>query len=237
MRVLSINSAQDIDRQLTPLLREYRSLSGLASIRYQGDRHIFDIAWWGSDKGISAQQQLMVQHDDAGWRLAQDAETSVQPRSDEKAILSHVRVLEGAPPLSEYWTLFDTNDEVFNAGRTAQAATILFSITQNTQIEQLGRYIHTLRRQRGTALKIIVREQTPSLRATDERLLLSSGASLVIPSSASLSPLPDANRKRTEPKVLPPYPGRFCHPADLEPAVKAARLPEVGCPSAKRCTT
>ncbi len=184
---LAINSAQDIDRQLTPLLREYRSLSGLASIRYQGDRHIFDIAWWGSDKGISAQQQLMVQHDDAGWRLAQDAETSVQPRSDEKAILSHVRVLEGAPPLSEYWTLFDTNDEVFNAGRTAQAATILFSITQNTQIEQLGRYIHTLRRQRGTALKIIVREQTPSLRATDERLLLSSGASLVIPSSASLS--------------------------------------------------
>ncbi|MFS9668907.1 BcsE family c-di-GMP-binding protein, partial [Klebsiella pneumoniae] len=84
-------------------------------------------------------------------------------------------------------TLFDTNDEVFNAGRTAQAATVLFSITQNTQIEQLGRYIHTLRRQRGTALKIIVREQTPSLRATDERLLLSSGASLVIPSSASLS--------------------------------------------------
>lgn len=81
---LAINSAQDIDRQLTPLLREYRSLSGLASIRYQGDRHIFDIAWWGSDKGISAQQQLMVQHDDAGWRLAQDAETSVQPRSDEK---------------------------------------------------------------------------------------------------------------------------------------------------------
>lgn len=44
----------------------------------------FDIARWGSDKGISAQQQLMMQHDDAGWRLAQDAETSVQPRSDEK---------------------------------------------------------------------------------------------------------------------------------------------------------
>ena len=172
----------------------------------------------------------MVQHDDAGWRLAQDAETSVQPRSDEKAILSHVRVLEGAPPLSEYWTLFDTNDEVFNAGRTAQAATILFSITQNTQIEQLGRYIHTLRRQRGTALKIIVREQTPSLRATDERLLLSSGASLVIPSSASLSRCLTLTRKRTRTQKFSRHiPEAFCHPADLEPAVKAARLPEVGC--------
>ena len=62
-------------------------------------------------------------------------------------------MLEGAPALSEYWTLFETNDAVFEAGRTAQAATLLFSITQNEQIEQLGRYIHTLRRQRGSALK------------------------------------------------------------------------------------
>ena len=95
----------------------------------------FDIAWWGSDKGISAQQQLMVQHDDAGWRLAQDAETSVQPRSDEKAILSHVRVLEGAPPLSEYWTLFDTNDEVFNAGRTAQAGVVHGDLLQAQHVQ------------------------------------------------------------------------------------------------------
>jgi hypothetical protein len=35
-------------------------------------------------------------------------------------------------------------------------------MTQNEQIEQLGRYIHTLRRQRGSALKIVVREQRPA---------------------------------------------------------------------------
>ncbi len=176
--LLVLNSGHDIDKQLSPLLREYRSLSGLASIRYQGDNHLFDIAWWGSEKGISARQQLIVLHDENGWRLAQDEETVVQPRSDEKTILSNLRVLEGAPALSEYWTLFETNDAVFNAGRMAQAATLIFSITQNEQIEQLGRYIHTLRRQRGSALKIVVREQTPSLRVTDERLLLTSGAPL-----------------------------------------------------------
>ncbi|HEC2073440.1 cellulose biosynthesis protein BcsE [Klebsiella oxytoca] len=185
--LLVLNSGHDIDKQLSPLLREYRSLSGLASIRYQGDNHLFDIAWWGSEKGISARQQLIVLHDENGWRLAQDEETVVQPRSDEKTILSNLRVLEGAPALSEYWSLFETNDAVFNAGRMAQAATLIFSITQNEQIEQLGRYIHTLRRQRGSALKIVVREQTPSLRATDERLLLSSGANMVIPSGAPLS--------------------------------------------------
>ena len=185
--LLILNSDNDIDKQLSPLLREYRALSGLASIRYQGDSFLFDIAWWGSEKGMSAQQQLTLIQDEDGWRLAEEEEAMVQPRSDEKVVLSNLRVLEGAPALSEYWTLFDTNDGVFNAARTAQAATLLFSLTQNEQIEQLGRYIHTLRRQRGSALKIVVREQRPSLRTTDERLLLSSGANMVIPFSAPLS--------------------------------------------------
>ena len=80
-----LNSANDTDKQLSPLLRQYRALSGLASIRYQGDSHLFDIAWWGSEKGISAQQQLVILHDDEGWRLAQNEEAVVQPRSDEKS--------------------------------------------------------------------------------------------------------------------------------------------------------
>ena len=185
--LLVLNSGQNVDKQLSPLLNEYRSLSGLASLRYQGDSFLFDIAFWGSEKGMSAQQQLAVLHGDDGWRLAEEEEATVQPRSDEKVVLSNLRVLEGAPALSEYWTLFDTNDAVFNAARKSQAATLLFSITQNEQIEQLGRYIHILRKQRGSALKIVVREQTPSLRTTDERLLLSSGANMVIPSSAPLS--------------------------------------------------
>ena len=80
--------------------------------------------------------------DDDGWRLAEEEEERWQLRSDEKVILSNLRVLEGAPPLSEYWTLFETNDGVFNAASMAQAATLIFH-DQNEQIEQLGRYIHT----------------------------------------------------------------------------------------------
>ena len=184
---LVLNPGADIDKQLSPLLREHRRLSGLASLRYHGDSHLFDIVWWGSEKGVSAQQQLIVMQDRNGWRLAENEEPVVQPRSDDKAVLCNLRVLEGAPALSEYWALFETNDALFTAARTAQAATVLFSITQNVQIEQLGRSIHTLRRQRGSALKIVVREQAPCLRATDERLLLSCGANIVIPCSATLS--------------------------------------------------
>ncbi|MDP1211544.1 BcsE family c-di-GMP-binding protein, partial [Klebsiella pneumoniae] len=45
----------------------------------------------------------------------------------------------------------------------------------------------TPRPQRGTALTHTHRQQPPRLRATEDRLLHSSGASLVIPRSASLS--------------------------------------------------
>uniref|UniRef100_UPI00222883D1 BcsE family c-di-GMP-binding protein n=1 Tax=Klebsiella pneumoniae TaxID=573 RepID=UPI00222883D1 len=90
-------------------------------------------------------------------------------------------------PLSEHWQLFNHNEDLFNEARTAQAATVVFSLQQNAQIEPLARSIHTLRRQRGSAMKILVRENTASLRATDERLLLACGANMVIPWNAPLS--------------------------------------------------
>lgn len=185
--LLILNPGINADTQTSLLLGEYRSLSGLASLRYQGDSQLLDIVFWANEKGVSARQQLLINQKDDGWHLAQDEVANVQPRSDEKTVLSNINILEGAPALSEHWALFDTNDAVFNAARTAQAATVIFSLSQNSQIEALARNIHTLRRQRGSALKLIVREATACLRATDERLLLSCGANVVIPASAPLS--------------------------------------------------
>lgn len=185
--LLVLNPGNNADAQISLLLGAYRSLSGLASLRYQGDSQLLDISYWANEKGVSARQQLLITHNGNRWQLSQDEIANVQPRSDEKEVLSNIAILEGAPALSEHWSLFDTNDAVFNAARTAQAATVIFSLNQNSQVEQLARFTHTLRRQRGSALKIIVRETTASLRATDERLLLSCGANLVISANAPLS--------------------------------------------------
>lgn len=185
--LLVINPAKNSDRQSSILMGKYRSLFGLASLRYESGTHLYDIAWWCNDRGVSAQQQLTLEHRDGLWQLAKQEEASVQPRSDEKQVLSNVDVLEGAPALSEHWTLFETNEGMFNESRTSQAATIIFALRQNNQIETIARHIHTLRRQRGSALKIIVRETKASLRATDERLLLGCGANMVIPWNAPLS--------------------------------------------------
>ena len=168
--LLIVNPGSNNDKLFSLLMAEYRSLFGLASVRDQAGSYLYDIAFWCNEKGVSARQQLTLKHIEGEWHLAQQEETVVQPRSDEKRILSHIAVLEGAPALSENWTLFDSNEALFHEARTTQAATLIFSLMQNNQIETLARQIHTLRRQRGSALKIIVRENNTSLRATDERL-------------------------------------------------------------------
>ncbi|NHV24582.1 cellulose biosynthesis protein BcsE [Escherichia coli] len=56
--LLVINPGNNNDKQFSLLLEEYRSLFGLASLRFQGDQHLLDIAFWCNEKGVSARQQL-----------------------------------------------------------------------------------------------------------------------------------------------------------------------------------
>jgi cellulose biosynthesis protein BcsE len=185
--ILLLNTGNKSDKQRSLLVSEHRILNGLATMRYQGDICRYDVSFWCNEKGVSAQQQLDLQWQNEEWRLVETADADLQPRSDEKQILSHSAILEGAPPLSEYWQLFNTNDALFEAARSAQASTVIFSLAKNNQIDDLAHQIHTLRRQRGSAMKIVVRENNASLRATDERLLLGCGATLIIPWNAPLS--------------------------------------------------
>lgn len=185
--LLFVNVGNNIDKQFSLLINEHRSLSGLASLRAQTDIHRYDVAFWCNEKGVTADQQLDVQWHKQSWQVVENVENTPQPRSDEKRVMSHIAVLEGAPALSENWQLFENNEQLFVAARSAQAATIIFSLTQNSQINSIARQIHALRRQRGSALKLIVRENHASLRATDERLMLGCGATLIIPWNAPLS--------------------------------------------------
>lgn len=186
--LLIVNPGNNSDKQFIQLINAHRYLDGLASLRQNGNFYRYDIAYWCNEKGVSAQQQLTVgRFTRGGWRVVAQEEHSPQPRSDEKQVLAHVVVLEGAPPLSENWLLYENNDALLEAARGAQAATVVFSLSKNTQIEGLAHQIHTLRRQRGTIMKIVVRENKASLRATDERLLLGCGANLIISWNAPLS--------------------------------------------------
>lgn len=185
--LLLLSPCLDPDPHISALANQYAALSGLTTLRYQGDTWLYDVAFWFNQKGVSARQQLRLIEAGLRWTLPPQQEIAPQSRNDERRVLSHLSVLEGAPPLSENWSLFDSNDALFAEARQAQAATVIFALTSNSQVESVARQIHALRRQRGSAMKIIVRESQGSVRATDERLLLGCGANIVIPWNAPLS--------------------------------------------------
>lgn len=178
------NGVNNIRKILTS---QHHRLWGLVSLRWLQDQYRYDVAFWSNAGGVSANQDAEIIYDDSGWRIAEEKPESHQPRNDDYLYLAHASVLEGAPPLSENWKLFDSNKALADAAYAAQAATLIFSLKQNDQIDELARLVHGLRRQRGNALKLIIRESAPSLRFSDERLLLACGANLVIPYNAPLS--------------------------------------------------
>jgi cellulose biosynthesis protein BcsE len=107
--------------------------------------------------------------------------------NDENQFLAQEGVLEGAPPLSSQWQLFNDNEGVFSRAQQANAATVIFSLAHNQDINTLAKMVHSLRRSRGNTLKIVVREISASLRYSDERLLLACGVNAIVPTAASLS--------------------------------------------------
>ena len=185
--ILVINPVNSLDSQTARLMGSFRTLSGLADLHNLGDQYQYNVLWWCTDKSITGRQQLALKSEDAGWEVIHPEDTTPQSGNDEKQILCHIDVLDGAPALSEHWTLFRTNNALFNEARNAVAATIIFSVNQVSHVERAARAIHTLRLQRGSALKLIIREKSACLRATDERLLLGCGANLVIPWTTPLS--------------------------------------------------
>ncbi|XPE62334.1 BcsE family c-di-GMP-binding protein [Shigella flexneri] len=68
------------------MLEEYRSLFGLASLRFQGLRTFAGRSPLCNEKGVSARQQLSVQQQNGIWTLVQSEEAGIQRRSDEKRI-------------------------------------------------------------------------------------------------------------------------------------------------------
>lgn len=83
--LLVINPENNNDKQFSLLLEEYRSLFGLASLRFQGDQHLLDIAFWCNEKGVSARQQLSVQQQNGIWTLVQSEEAEINHAATKNA--------------------------------------------------------------------------------------------------------------------------------------------------------
>ncbi|WP_213991056.1 cellulose biosynthesis protein BcsE [Sodalis sp. dw_96] len=185
---LILSYGSGVSQLKNQLISQFPSLSGLSSVQSLQDCVRYQVSWWFSGKGLIANQAMTWEMDDRQRFVQSILLPSYSPSvNDEQLCLAEKSVLEGAPPLSVNWRLLEDNALLMQQGMLRHSATLIFALTESEQVAELAQQIHTLRRQRGVALKIVVREMKASLRYTDERLLQACGANLVVPYIAPLS--------------------------------------------------
>lgn len=178
-----------VSRLRSLLATQHRQLSGLSHLQWQQDRAQYLISWWSEGGCINANLAILLEPRDHGWQVIKSDDTAnITPQlNDEHFFYAEKSVLEGAPALSDYWQLCGNNADVMQRGQLANSATLIFALQRTQDVDMLARWVHGLRRQRGNALKIMVREMRPCLRSTDERLLLACGANIIVAHSEPLS--------------------------------------------------
>lgn len=186
--LLIITSGSGINNLRSQLQSFYRYVEGLAQLDWQQDSWNYRINWWANGEGMLADRALRFTLNESRFALIEQNEQNTPlTLNDEQFYLAHKSVLEGAPPLSNQWALFDDNTDTYQRAEQANAATVIFSLQHSEQIPQLAEQIHNLRRTRGSGLKIVVREMQTALRYSDERLLLACGVNAIVPYNAAMS--------------------------------------------------
>jgi cellulose biosynthesis protein BcsE len=186
--LLIITSGSGVNNLRQTLLSTFRQLNGLAHLEYQQDIWNYRVSWWCHDRRLMADRALRLMARESGFAaMREDTENTPLTLNDEAVCIAERRVLEGAPPLSSAWQLFDGNEMVASRAQQADSATVIFCLSHNEEIGTLAQAIHGLRRTRGAGLKIIVREMQTSLRYSDERLLLACGVNAIVPFGAPMS--------------------------------------------------
>ncbi|MEB2325474.1 MAG: cellulose biosynthesis protein BcsE [Pseudomonas sp.] len=157
-------------------------LAGIASLSQTPSGTRLYVHHWQSERGMTSARQLALRHRDDGFQLSASGELGeLLEHPDQGRFYAERSVLEGAHNLSTQWRLFENSAALVQHAETARAASILFAITDNEQVEELAHRINRLRRVCGNQLKLIIREMAPCLRYRDEQLLLAGGATLVVP--------------------------------------------------------
>jgi len=186
MTLLMVTSGTPLINQGNNLQRYFRQMDGLAYLSFQQTSWHYQISWWYTGERLLADRSVRLGYEHAHFFALNDMQEPLS-LNDEQHYLADKRVLEGAPPLSRQWYLFDDNQQVGLRAQQANAATVIFSLTHSEHIGELAKRVHTLRRTRGNGLKIVVREMGVSLRYSDERLLQACGVNTIVPTSASMS--------------------------------------------------
>lgn len=183
-----ISYSTGVNRLNTQLSSMHQFLDGLSHLQGQQNGVEYSVSWWAGLNGIIANQKFNFISDEQGWYTPAELLKENRPINvnDDSICLVEKNIFEGANPPAE-WQLYDNNELVAMKAENTQSATIIFSLFNNTAMNQLCQQVHHLRLRNGSRIKIIIREMSNSIRYNDESLLQACGANLIVPAAVSWS--------------------------------------------------
>ena len=163
---------------------------GLASITGHatdtGLRH-YRIFTWNFNK-VNSIGSTVLHYCNGGYSNECETFSTVQTGNDRKQI--YVVGNDFAPSKSTYSTVYSlkSNREIYErAIESATAASLVFSLRNYQEINEISKYIYELRVNRGVWLQIFIREIATNIRASAEQFLLSCGATFIFEYGAAPS--------------------------------------------------
>ena len=158
------------------------------------------VDFWYSQDGVIAAKAFPVALDTTGLlrivpALPQDANEKSRTENDD----DHNNVFYFGPDFDSFsaalhhagkWMQAQSFVDLIHLSRDAERATIVISLSSNSDLQHAAKMVHYLRLNRGNRLKIVIRECGFSLRYLNELFLLRFGANMVIHQQISRQQLP-----------------------------------------------
>ena len=176
----------------TPGLQtQARHFSGLGRLaRISGDLR-WDVFHWFSDGGIVSPSSCVLTTLGDGRlqalaqrEVARSAEAFVVA-ADEHQVIAIANAIEKGHQAPTAWEVVEDILQLERRAADAVAATLIIGFDRDTSQEKISRAVYELRHNRGSRVKIVIRETGARLRYQQEALLCKLGANIVAPAEVN----------------------------------------------------
>lgn len=174
----------NLESKLMTLNQAIAGLSSMTAVDEQ--RFSYFVRFWLSSYGVTAGEEFLLEQNEQNKLEATryekiHAHETVKNKLDGHICYINKAALNQSEQPSKDMIVADDNQQLLTLLDNPQAATIIFSCTNQTEIQKLAINCYQLRNQFGNQLKVIIRETQQCLRYVDEKLFLRAGVNLIVP--------------------------------------------------------
>ena len=172
---------------------EEGALDGLVFLDSDGGHYNWNIDYWITSEATLSSRAFSLGLGESNTLLIATGaeidtlESTVRAAPDQDRVVAAKAAIDEEKGIPVHWESVNSLDEILEQSKDMVAATIILVHDNATEFEHLLKVIHTLRRQCGRGLKLVIRERTKRLRYTHELLLTALGANLVVYADVSFS--------------------------------------------------